>query len=78
MDDDGGVQFWQQYQQWEEEENERLSGNQCGAKGTDEDRDSERPDGATEGELSNFAESTTYITHLAPLLASERSLHLCR
>ena len=33
MGDDGGVQFWQQYQQWEEEENERLSGNQCGAKG---------------------------------------------
>ena len=25
MGDDGGVQFWQQYQQWEEEENERLS-----------------------------------------------------
>ena len=31
-DDDGGLQFWQQYQQWEEEENERLSGNQCGSK----------------------------------------------
>ena len=52
MGDDGGVQFWQQYQQWEEEENERLSGNQCGSKALTKTGPKDRT--AQQGRLSNL------------------------
>ena len=69
MGDDGGVQFWQQYTKWEEEENERLSGNQCGSKGTDENRNRQRPDGGNRGDFGFRGIDDVYNAP-APLLAA--------